>query len=119
MDLECNLVESCVKATDRDIFSLHMIEIVFEQHCTGAWVHDFANFSKFYDNFSSRNNVKGAIVARCLNVYDLRNLLNIKHKNLEGPKHVEAIVCTSKFLMQAHFRETGHRKTSQLRNYVS
>ena len=32
MDLECNLVESCVKATDRDIFSSHMIEIVFEQH---------------------------------------------------------------------------------------
>ena len=63
--------------------------------------------------------MKGAIVARCLNVYDLRNLQNIKHNNLEGPKDVEAIVCTSKFLMQAHFRETGYRKTSQLRNYVS
>ena len=32
MDLECNLVESFVKATDRDIFSSHMIETVFEQH---------------------------------------------------------------------------------------
>ena len=78
-----------------------------------------ANFSKFYDNFSSRNDVKGAIVARGLNVHDLRNLLNIKHNNLEGSKHPEAIVRTSKFLMQAHFRETGYRKTSQLRNYVS
>ena len=77
------------------------------------------NFSKFYDNFSSRNNVKGAIVARCLNVHDLRNLLNIKHNNLEGSKHPEAIVCTGKFLMQAHFRETGHGKTSQSKNYNS
>ena len=63
--------------------------------------------------------MKGAIVAYCLNACDLRNLLKIKHSNLEGSKHPEAIVCTSKFLMQAHFRETGHRKTSQLRNYVS
>ena len=77
------------------------------------------NVHYYYYYYYSRNDVNGAIVARCLNVYDLRNLLNIKHNNPEGPKHVEAIVCTSKFLMQAHFRETGHRKTSQLRNYVS
>ena len=28
MDLERNLVESCVKATDRDIFSSHTVDIV-------------------------------------------------------------------------------------------
>ena len=74
MDLERNLIESCVKATDRDIFSSHIVEIVFTHHCTKAYVHDFANFLNFYDNFGSRNNVKGAIVACCLNKRDLRNL---------------------------------------------
>ena len=54
--------------------------------------------------------MKGAIVAYCLNARDLRNLLKIKRSNLEGSKHPEAIVCTSTFLMQAHFRETGHQK---------
>ena len=28
MDLELNLVESCVKATDRDIFGSHIADIV-------------------------------------------------------------------------------------------
>ena len=51
MDLERNLIESCVKATDRDIFSSHIVEIVFTHHCTKACVHDFANFLNFYDNF--------------------------------------------------------------------
>ena len=74
MDVERNLIESCVKATDRDIFSSHIVEIVFTHHCTKACVHDFANFLNFYNNFSSINNVKGAIVACCLNVRDLRNL---------------------------------------------
>ena len=27
MDLERNLVESCVKATDREIFSSHIVEV--------------------------------------------------------------------------------------------
>ena len=58
MDLERNLVESCVKATDRDIFSSHIVEVVFTHHCTRACDHDFAHFSNSCDNFSSRNNVK-------------------------------------------------------------
>ena len=44
------------------------------------------NFSKFYDDFSLRNNVKEKLlpVACCLNERDLSNLLKIKHSNLEG-----------------------------------
>ena len=49
MDLELNLVESCVKATDRDIFSSHIVEIVFMHHCTHGeglcfWLHKFLEF---------------------------------------------------------------------------
>ena len=41
---------------------------------------------------------------------DLTNLLKIKHSNLEGSKHPEAIVCTCKFLMQANSKETEYLK---------
>ena len=44
MDLERNLVESCVKATDRDIFSSHIVEVVLRTTAS-ACDHDFAHFS--------------------------------------------------------------------------
>ena len=46
MDLERNLVESCVKATDRDIFSSHFVEVVLRTTASRlACDHDFAHFS--------------------------------------------------------------------------
>ena len=46
MDLERNLVESCAKATDRDTFSSHIVEVVLRATASRlACDHDFAHFS--------------------------------------------------------------------------
>ena len=64
MDLERNLVESCVKATDREIFSLHIVEVALRTTAltlvimTSHISRILVNFSKFYDYFNLRNNVK-------------------------------------------------------------
>ena len=64
MDLERNLVESCVKATDREIFSSPIVEVALRTTAltlvimTSHISRILVNFSKFYDYFNLRNNVK-------------------------------------------------------------
>ena len=64
MNLERNLVESCVKATDREIFSSHIVEVALRTTAltlvimTSHISRILVNFSKFYDYFNLRNNVK-------------------------------------------------------------
>ena len=42
MDLERNLVESCAKATDRDTFSSHIVEVILRATASRlACDHDF------------------------------------------------------------------------------
>ena len=46
MDLERNLVESCAKATDRDTFSSHIVEVILRATASRlACDYDFAHFS--------------------------------------------------------------------------